>query len=173
MKKRCAYLLIVILHMQLIQDLTQPVCKEPWLKFSPLNGQFLSPFYQPHFINWNHMNKLKFKCRQSSPWVTLLQQNTHSAALPSSQSITEIFIFWLHCSLNSTTKIRNDRYSSLLKPPFFYLLDLFSLPQRHRVCMKIPACCSKAKEGGSLSPKCHWEWHWQHILKRRVTWRRS
>lgn len=112
MKKRCVYLLIMILHMQLIQDLTQPVCKEPWLKYFPLNCHFSFTFYQHHFTDWNHMNKLKFQCRQSFPWVILLQQNNHSAALPNSQSIIEIFIFWLHCT---STLLQKSEMTDILR----------------------------------------------------------
>lgn len=99
----------------------------------------------------------------SSPFLELYRcsRNKHSAALPSSQSIMEIFIFCLHCSLHSARKIKSDRSSSLLTPPFSYLLDFFSLPQRHRVCMMIPACYSRGREGSCLSPKCHREWQWQ------------
>lgn len=92
---------------------------------------------------------------------------TNSAALLSSQSIMQnLYLFRLHCSLHSA---RIDRCSSLLAPPFSY--QLFALPQRHRVCMRIPACYRR-REGGYLSPKYHWEWHWKCVFKRRVAWRR-
>lgn len=51
-----------------------PPCIEPLLNFFPLICHYSFTSHQPPCSNWNHMNKLMFKCQQSSPWVILLQQ---------------------------------------------------------------------------------------------------
>lgn len=76
----------------------------------------------------------------SSPFLELYcrSSNKHSAALPSSQSIMEIFIFWLHCGLHSARKIQSDRSSSLLTPPFFLPVGLVLFaPKTQGMCEDI------------------------------------